>query len=68
MVWALFGGDSPLGASSTLATFLYKEFRANDLGYASALSIVIFTLSLMVALMYQRFALSRDIEGARSGA
>jgi raffinose/stachyose/melibiose transport system permease protein len=67
MVWVLFGGPSPLGASETMATYLYQEFRANDLGYASALSMVIFSLSLAVALLYQRFALSRDLEGAGPG-
>ena len=46
-----------------MATYLYDQFRRGLFGYASAVSIVIFALSLVVALLYQRFALRRDLEG-----
>ena len=48
-------------ASSTMATFLYEQFRRGLFGYASAVSIVIFGLCLCVALAYQRFVMRRDL-------
>ncbi len=62
LVWVTTKGG-PIGASSTMATFLYDQFRKSLFGYASAVSIVIFGLSLVVALLYQRFALRRDLRG-----
>ena len=62
LVWVTTKGG-PIGASSTMATYLYDQFRKGLFGYASAVSIVIFALSLVVALLYQRFALRRDLEG-----
>ncbi len=63
LVWVTTKGG-PIGASSTMATYLYDQFRKGLFGYASAVSIIIFGLSLVVALFYQRFALRRDLEGA----
>jgi raffinose/stachyose/melibiose transport system permease protein len=63
LVWVTTKGG-PIGASSTMSTFLYDRFRDSRFGFASAVSIVIFGLSLVVALLYQRFALRRDLEGA----
>ncbi len=62
LVWVTTKGG-PIGASSTMATYLYDQFRKSLFGYASAVSIVIFALSLVVALLYQRFALRRDLQG-----
>jgi raffinose/stachyose/melibiose transport system permease protein len=67
LVWVTTKGG-PIGASSTMSTFLYDRFRDSRFGFASAVSIVIFGLCLVVALMYQRFALRRDLEGAGPGA
>jgi raffinose/stachyose/melibiose transport system permease protein len=67
LVWVTTGGG-PIGASSTMATYLYDYgFRRNRFGYASAVSIIIFALSMLVALLYQRFVLRRDLEGATTG-
>ena len=66
LVWVTTKGG-PIGASSTMSTFLYDRFRDSRFGFASAVSIVIFGLCLVVALMYQRFALRRDLEGAGPG-
>lgn len=63
LVWVTTKGG-PLGASSTMATYLYDQFRKSLFGYASAVSILIFAFSLLIALGYQRFALRRDLEGA----
>ncbi len=62
IVWVTTKGG-PIGSSSTMATYLYDQFRKSLFGYASAVSIVIFVLSLVVALLYQRFALRRDLRG-----
>ena len=62
LVWVTTKGG-PIGASSTMATYLYDQFRKGLFGYASAVSIVIFVLSLVIALLYQRFALRRDLRG-----
>jgi len=67
MVWVTTKGG-PIGASSTMSTYLYDRFRDSRFGFASAVSIVIFGLSLVVALFYQRYALRRDLEGAGPGA
>jgi raffinose/stachyose/melibiose transport system permease protein len=37
-------------------------------GYASAISVAMFIISLVFALFYQRFVLRRDIEGAVTNA
>jgi len=62
IVWVTTKGG-PIGASSTMATYLYDNFRRGLFGYASAVSIVIFAISLVVALLYQRYALRRDLQG-----
>ena len=66
MVWVTTKGG-PIGSSSTMATYLYDQFRKGLWGYASAVSIIIFGFSLILALLYQRFALRRDLEGAGAG-
>jgi raffinose/stachyose/melibiose transport system permease protein len=39
-------------------------FRRYEVGYASAVSVAMFLISLVFALLYQRFVLRRDLEGA----
>lgn len=64
LVWVMTGGG-PIDASNTMATYLIDwAFRRFQFGYASAVSVIIFGLSLFVALGYQRWALSRDVDGA----
>ena len=62
LVWVTTTGG-PIGASSTMATYLYENFRRGLFGYASAVSLAIFTLSLVFALLYQRVAMRRDLQG-----
>jgi ABC-type sugar transport system permease subunit len=38
--------------------------NAGNFGYGNAVAVVIFLISLIVALFYQRFVLRRDTEGA----
>jgi raffinose/stachyose/melibiose transport system permease protein len=64
LVWVMTGGG-PVNASNTMATYMIDwGFRRSQFGYASAVSVIVFGLSLLVALGYQRWVLSRDIEGA----
>jgi raffinose/stachyose/melibiose transport system permease protein len=64
IVWVLTGGG-PIHASETMAVTMFQNgFRRYEVGYASAISVTIFFISLVFALVYQRFVLRRDIEGA----
>ena len=64
MVWVLTGGG-PIRSSETLAVTMFQEgFRRYHVGYASAISMAIFLISLAFGLLYQRFVLRRDLEGA----
>jgi raffinose/stachyose/melibiose transport system permease protein len=64
MVWVMTGGG-PLNASSTMAIAMFKAgFKNTQMGYGSALAVIIFLLGLVLALAYQRFVLRRDVEGA----
>ncbi len=63
LVWVTTKGG-PIDATSTMATYLVDQgFRRGQFGYASAVSIIIFGFSLVVALLYQRLALRRDLRG-----
>ncbi|WFE21565.1 sugar ABC transporter permease [Solwaraspora sp. WMMD937] len=64
LVWVLTGGG-PLNASETMAVTMFQYgFRRFEVGYASAISIAMFLISLTFAVLYQRFILRRDLEGA----
>ncbi|TDD24912.1 carbohydrate ABC transporter permease [Nonomuraea diastatica] len=64
LVWILTGGG-PSHSSETMAvTMMEWGFKRTQVGYASAISVVMFMLSLVFALVYQRFVMRRDLEGA----
>jgi raffinose/stachyose/melibiose transport system permease protein len=64
MVWVMTGGG-PLNASTTMAVNMFKTgFERQQMGYGSALAVLLFLCALVVALLYQRFVLRRDIDGA----
>lgn len=64
LVWVTTKGG-PINSTATMATYLVDwGFRRGQFGYASAVSVIVFGLSLIVALSYQRFVLRRDLEGA----
>jgi len=64
MVYVLTRGG-PDHASEVLAVTMYdKAFVRSQFGYGSAISIGIFLISLAFGLLYQRFVLRRDLEGA----
>ncbi|MEV5410187.1 sugar ABC transporter permease [Thermopolyspora sp. NPDC052614] len=64
LVWVLTQGG-PVHASETMAVTMYHfGFNRNQFGYASAISVAMFIISLIFALSYQRFVLRRDTQGA----
>lgn len=64
LVWILTEGG-PAHSSETLAVTMFAlGFERSQVGYASAISVVMFVLSLIFALVYQRFVMRRDLEGA----
>jgi raffinose/stachyose/melibiose transport system permease protein len=64
IVWIMTLGG-PAGASSTMATYLFdRGFKRYEFGYGSAVAVILFIICFVFALLYQRFALRRDIDGA----
>ena len=67
LVWVTTGGG-PVDASNTMATYLVNwGFERFQLGYGSAIAVILFAVALVVGLGYQRFVLRRDIDGAMTG-
>lgn len=63
IIWGQY--VSSTAGTSTMATYMVREGRlANNYGYGSAVAVVIFIISLVIALTYQRFVLNRDLAGA----
>ncbi|UFS58635.1 carbohydrate ABC transporter permease [Subtercola endophyticus] len=69
LVWIIWGQYvASTAGTSTMATYMVANGRnAGSYGYGSAVAVVIFLISLIVALVYQRFVLRRDTAGAITG-
>ena len=64
LVWVMTGGG-PVDASNTMAIYMIDHgFKRFQFGYASAVAVIMLVISLVFALLYQRFVLRRDIQGA----
>jgi raffinose/stachyose/melibiose transport system permease protein len=64
LVWIMTLGG-PANASSTMATYVIDHgFKRSQFGYGSAVAMILFLICFVVALVYQRFVLRRDTEGA----
>jgi raffinose/stachyose/melibiose transport system permease protein len=64
LVWIMTLGG-PANASTTMATYLIDHgFKRYEFGYGSATAVILFLICFLFALLYQRFALRRDTEGA----
>lgn len=51
--------------TSTMATYMVANGRnAGNFGFGNAVAVVLFLISLVIALTYQRYVLRRDTEGA----
>ena len=65
IVWVMSRGG-PAESSSVLGTFLYKEaFGQQRFGYASAISISMFSIIFFITVMYQRYVGLRAENGVR---
>lgn len=63
IVWGEFNLDRD--GVSTMATYMaHYGPRTGLYGYGNAVAVVLFVISLIVALFYQRFVLRRDISGS----
>src|SRR5690606_4775442 len=62
MVWVTTKGG-PVGATNTMAVYMI-QYGQTQYGYGSAIAVILFVISLAVALVYQRFALKRDLAGS----
>jgi ABC-type sugar transport system permease subunit len=63
MIWGQY--VSSTAGTSTMATYMAQNGRmSGNFGYGNAVAVVIFLISLTVALLYQRFVLRRDTQGA----
>jgi len=68
MVSLLTPGGGPLGATHTMATYMVLYgLNRTQVGFGSAVAVILFVISLVIALLYQRFALRRDLEGSLTG-
>ena len=64
VIWVTTGGG-PVNASNTMATYMIDwGFRRYQLGYGSAIAVILFVLAFFLALAYQRYVLRRDLDGA----
>ncbi|WP_430786336.1 carbohydrate ABC transporter permease [Actinoplanes sp. G11-F43] len=63
IIWGQYVAST--AGTSTMATYMVTEGRnAGNYGYGNAVAVVLFTVSMFIALVYQRFVLRRDTEGA----
>jgi len=63
IIWGQYVAST--AGTSTMATYMVTEGRnAGNYGYGNAVAVVLFVISLFIALLYQRFVLRRDTEGA----
>jgi raffinose/stachyose/melibiose transport system permease protein len=66
--WILTGGG-PAGASSTIATYMIQDgFRSLEFGYGAAIAVILFVFCFVFSLLWQRFAIRRDMAGALTRA
>jgi len=63
IIWGQY--ISSTAGTSTMATYMVANGRnAGNYGYGNAVAVVLFLISLVVALVYQRYVLRRDTAGA----
>ncbi|MGN6272561.1 MAG: carbohydrate ABC transporter permease [Protaetiibacter sp.] len=59
MVWVTTKGG-PVGTTSTMATYMIQYGQGNP-GYGSSVAVILFLISLVIAVLYQRHAMRRDL-------
>lgn len=65
MVWVTTKGG-PVGSTSTMATYMI-QYGQGQPGYGSAIAVILFLISLVIALFYQRHAMQRDLGDESKG-
>jgi raffinose/stachyose/melibiose transport system permease protein len=66
IIWGQYVAST--AGTSTMATYMVTEGRnAGNYGYGNAVAVVLFFITLIIALVYQRFVLRRDTDGALTG-
>ena len=66
IIWGQYVAST--AGTSTMATYMVTEGRnAGNYGYGNAVAVVLFAISMIIALVYQRFVLRRDTAGALTG-
>ncbi|GAA1641686.1 carbohydrate ABC transporter permease [Actinoplanes couchii] len=59
IIWGQYVAST--AGTSTMATYMVSEGRnAGNYGYGNAVAVVLFFISMIIALVYQRFVLRRD--------
>ena len=62
IIWGQY--VSSTAGTSTMATYMVTEGRnAGNYGYGNAVAVVLFLISMIIALVYQRLVLRRDTQG-----
>lgn len=65
LVWVTTKGG-PVGATNTMAVYMLQNGQGAP-GYGSAVAVILFLISLIVALIFQRTVMRRDLAGALTG-
>ena len=67
LIWIMTNGG-PVHATETMATYLFKNgFQSFEMGYGSAVGVIMFMICFVFAMMYQRFIMGRDLAGGLTG-
>ena len=62
IVWVMTTGG-PVNSSDLMSTYLFKYgIQRFKLGYGSAVAVVLFGITFVFSLLYQRFVMNRDYE------
>ena len=63
IIWGQYVAST--AGTSTMATYMVANGRnAGSYGYGNAVAVIMFLISLIIALLYQRFLLRRSTDGA----
>ncbi|GHO48391.1 carbohydrate ABC transporter permease [Ktedonospora formicarum] len=68
LIWIMSNGG-PVHASETMSTYLYKAgFQSFQLGYGSAVGVIMMLICFVFSILYQRFIMQRDLAGSLTAA
>ena len=62
IIWVMTTGG-PVNSSDVMSSYLYKYgIQRFKLGYGSAVAVVLFSITFVFSMLYQRFVMNRDYE------